>query len=374
MKAARLNEAGASLQLEDLPDPEVRDGGVVVRVLASALMSYTGEVLAALTGRLTPAKIKFSDGSEMPVDAGRLAPILPFTPGLSAVGVVEAFGENVFGLELGQKVLCSPYYTNGPNGQAPESILIGWLGVSESAAGPMQLWKNGSFAEKALYPAECVTPLGAVEGLDPARLAALNVLTIAYGALLNGEFRAGQRVIVAGATGNIGSAAVLLALALGASSVVAAGRDEAVLETLTALDPARVHAVSLRGEPAEYAQELARVSGGADLSIDALGAAPNADATLACIAALRIGGTAIIVGGVRGDIALPYPMFLRKELTLRGSYMFPRDAPSELLRMIASGVLSLDAFGVHAFPLADINEAIAQAPSFRGLEYAVVVP
>ena len=374
MKAARLNEAGAPLQLEDLADPDARDGGVVIRVLASPLMSYTGEVLAALTGRLTPSKIKFSNGSEMPVDAGRLAPTLPFTPGLSAIGVVEGFGENVFGLELSQKVLCSPYYTNGPNGQAPESILTGWLGVSEGAAGPMRLWKNGSFAEKALYPAECITPLGAVEGFDPARLAALNVLTVAYGALLNGEFRAGQRVIVAGATGNIGSAAVLLALAMGASSVAAAGRDEAVLETLTALDPARVHAVSLRGEPSAYAQELARVSGGADLSVDALGAAPNADATLACIAAPRIGGTAVIVGGVRGDIALPYPIFLRKELTLRGSYMFPRDAPSELLRMIASGILSLDAFGIHVFALANINEAIAQAPSFRGLEYGVVVP
>lgn len=374
MKAARLNEAGKPLQLEEMADPEVRDGGVVVRVLASPLMSYTGEVLAALTGRLTPAMIKFSTGAEVPVDPGRLAPTLPFTPGLTAIGVVEAFGENVFGLEIGQSVLCSPYYTNGASGQQPEGILIGWLGVSEGAAGPMSLWKNGSFAEKALYPAECVTPLGKAETIDPARLGALNVLAIAYGALLNGELRAGQRVIVGGATGNIGSAAVLLALAMGASQVVAAGRDEAVLETLTALDPARVHTVSLRGEPTKYARELAHVSGGADLSIDALGAAPNADATLACIAALRIGGTAVIVGGVRANISLPYAMFLRKELTVRGSYMFPRNAPSELLRMIASGVLSLDAFGVHTFPLADINEAIAQAPSFRGLEYAVVVP
>lgn len=374
MKAARLNQAGTPLQIEEVPDPGTRVGGVVVRVLSSHMMSYTGEVMAAVAGRLTPSVVRFSDGGVMPVDAGRLAPPVPYTPGLSAVGVVEALGENVYGLEVGQKVFCGPYYTAGANGQTPESILIGWMGISRGSGGLMDLWKNGSFAEKALYPAECVTPLGEAEAVDPIRLAVLSVLTIAYGALLNGGFRPGQRVVVAGATGSIGSCVVLLALALGASRVVAAGREDAVLQRLLSLDPRRVRPVSLRGEAAAYALEIAEVSGGADLVVDALGAVTNADPTLACIGALQSGGTAVIVGGVRADIPLSYANILRKELTIRGSYMHPRAAPSELLRMVAAGVLSLDAFKVHAFPLSAVNEAIAQAPSFRGLECCVVVP
>jgi len=374
MKAARLNQAGTPLQIEEVPDPSVRAGGVVVRVLSSHMMSYTGEVMAAIAGRLTPSVITFSDGSTLPVDSGRQAPPVPYTPGLSAIGVVESAGENVYGLEAGQRVLCDPYYTAGANGQKPESILIGWMGISSGAGPLMDLWKNGSFAEKALYPAACVTPLGKSEAIDPVRLAVVNVLAIAYGALLNGGFRPGQRVVVGGATGSIGSSVVLLALALGASQVVAAGREDAVLQRLASLDPRRVRPVSLRSEAAVYAREIADASEEADLVIDAFGAVTNAGPTLACLSALRLGGTAVIVGGVRANIPLPYANILRKELTIRGSYMYPRSAPSELLQLIGSGVLSLEAFQVHSFPLSAINEAIAQAASFRGLDCCVVVP
>lgn len=43
-------------------------------------------------------------------------------------------------------------------------------------------------------------------------------------------------------------------------------------------------------------------------------------------------------------------------------------------RTETGGFLSLDAFKVHSFQLSAVNEAIAQAPSFRGLECCVVVP
>jgi alcohol dehydrogenase len=146
------------------------------------------------------------------------------------------------------------------------------------------------------------------------------------------------------------------------------------LQRLTSLDPRRVCTVSLRSEASAYAREIAEASEEADLVIDAFGAVTNADPTLACLGALRLGGTAAIVGGVRADIPLPYANILRKELTIRGSYMYPRSAPGELLQLIGSGVLSLEAFQVHSFPLSAINEAIAQAASFRGLDCCVVVP
>ena len=67
---------------------------------------------------------------------------------------------------------------------------------------------------------------------DPARWAALTVHAIPYGGLLAGGLAAGETPLVSGATGNLGSSAVALALAMGAGRVVAPGRNEAALDLL----------------------------------------------------------------------------------------------------------------------------------------------
>jgi NADPH:quinone reductase-like Zn-dependent oxidoreductase len=88
-----------------------------------------------------------------------------------------------------------------------------------------RIWRNGSFAEKALYPASCLTVLPEAREWDrPELLAFLASLAIADGGLRRGELRGGQTVVVNGATGNLGGAAVLAALARGAARVVATGR------------------------------------------------------------------------------------------------------------------------------------------------------
>lgn len=62
------------------------------------------------------------------------------------------------------------------------------------------------------------------------------------------------------------------------------------------------------------------------------------------------------------------------ELTIRGAFMYPRQAPGELLRMISALTLKLDAIQLHTFGLDDITEAIANASKLKGLEYCVLVP
>jgi len=52
-----------------------------------------------------------------------------------------------------------------------------------------------------------------------------------YGGFLRGEFQVGETAIANGASGYFGSAAVLIALAMGAARVVAAGHDRAALES-----------------------------------------------------------------------------------------------------------------------------------------------
>ena len=159
---------------------------------------------------------------------------------------------------------------------------------------------------------------------------------------------------------------------MGAAKVVAVGRDQRTLEKLRQLDSRRVVAAPLTGGLADDAQKIDKAGSGANLVVDA-SAAHAPEPTLACINSLGAQGVAVFVGGVRADIPLPYMNILRKQLTIRGSYMYPRFVPGELLRMIAPGVLDLSAVKIHAFPLEDINEALEQAPNFKGLEFCVIV-
>lgn len=86
MKAARLYEVGTALKVEELAEPELKPGGVIVRVLASHVPNFMSGVVS---GKL--------DYYVMP---------LPFIPGPGAIAVVEAVADDVFGFKLGQKVFC----------------------------------------------------------------------------------------------------------------------------------------------------------------------------------------------------------------------------------------------------------------------------
>jgi alcohol dehydrogenase len=88
-------------------------------------------------------------------------------------------------------------------------------------------------AEFALAPAATVTPRpkGWTLCLRPSSRY-FNRAIVPYGGLLRGRLAAGETLLVNGATGAYGTAAVLLGLALGAARVVAAGRRAAALDAL----------------------------------------------------------------------------------------------------------------------------------------------
>lgn len=72
------------------------------------------------------------------------------------------------------------------------------------------------------------------------------------------DFQQGQKVLVLGATGNSGQMAVQIAKLLGASQVIAAGRDENRLNSLTKLGADAT--VSLAGEPEEATNQLGKIA------------------------------------------------------------------------------------------------------------------
>ena len=128
------------------------------------------------------------------------------------------------GLEVGQRVFCDHFYNTVHIGGRAESCYVGAFGKGESSQRIMARWRDGSFAEKLMLPAECFTPLAGADTIEPALLVRLGWLGTCYGAFLRSDFRPGSTVVVNAATGLVGTAGVLLALAMGAGKVVAVGR------------------------------------------------------------------------------------------------------------------------------------------------------
>ena len=355
MKAARLYQVGKPLEIEEIPDPILKPGSAIIRVLSSHIPPFTNGVLSG--------------------ELGYAFPPLPFTPGVNAIGVVEAVAEDAFGLEVGQTVFCDPYiYSPRHLGAESDAILIGWTGLASASERMQSLWKDGGFAQKVVRPVESLTPLPNAESFNPALLASLNYLTVSYGGLLRGELHAGQTLIVNGATGGLGVMAVLLALAMGVSKIVTVGRDRETLQKLVQIDPKRVISVRLEGNFSDDSKQIAQAADGADMVLDVLGGLTNPEPTMAAINALRPRGTAVFVGGVQTDIPLPYSKIMLEELTIRGAFMYPRHVPGEIYRMIASGILDLSPIQTHTFSLDKINEAVNRAAKLKGLEQCVVIP
>jgi alcohol dehydrogenase len=353
MKAARLHKPGSPLVIEDIAEPTTHAGGVKVRVLAAPVPSYASRVL----GGLLPVPLP-----------------VPYTPGPSCVGEVEEIADDVVGVQPGEMVLCSAYHHVTPPGKDPEAILIGWIPLTVGSGPLLRYWKDGAYAAKAVYPAACVTRLGTrADGrFSPIEWSKLGALSIAYGGLLRTGLQPGQSVLVNGATGHLGSAAILVALAMGASRIVGLGRNRDALDQLAAIDP-RIVAIE---HAADHAPLKAHVgtAGKVDVALDALGYVPDPAATLASLTALRTRGTLVFLGGVLADIPISYMQMLINQWEIKGAFMAPPSAAAQLRDMAFVGTLRLDKMSVVEKKLDQVNEAIALAATQHGLEGCALVP
>lgn len=176
MKSIRVHAFGGPevLQLETVPDLKPGPNEVLVRIRAVGV---------------NPVETYIRSGTYA------TKPILPYTPGSDAAGVVEAVGEKVQTVKVGDRV-----YTTG------------------SLA--------GTYAEFALCTPDQLWPLP--EHITFAQGAALSIpYSTAYKALFTrGAARAGQTVLVHGATGGVGLAAVQFASAAGLRVFGTGGTEE----------------------------------------------------------------------------------------------------------------------------------------------------
>jgi NADPH:quinone reductase-like Zn-dependent oxidoreductase len=241
-------------------------------------------------------------------------------------------------------------------------------------------FRDGSFAEQMRVPTENAKPIGPIDKKAAALWCALGTLLVPYGGFLAAHLQPGETVLVSGATGNFGSAAVAVALAMGAACVVAPGRNEKVLADLVRRFGDRVRTVTLSGNESDDRERMKKATGSPiDCVIDIL--PPSAPATVAraAIMAVRPYGRAVLMGGVGmlGGVGLdlPYPWIMRNCITIHGAWMYPPDATVRLVGLIRSGLLDINQFEATSFDLNHANEAVEHAAAHSGpFKMTVITP
>jgi NADPH:quinone reductase-like Zn-dependent oxidoreductase len=157
------------LALRDIPRPAPGEGDVLVRVRAASIFFGDWRLI-----RGTPFVVRFATGLRRPRNA---------VPGLDVAGVVEAVGANVTRLRPGDEV-------------------FGWCA--------------GAFAEFACAPEDHFEAMPSTLSFEEAAAVPEAALTALQGLRDQGRVGPGQRVLVIGASGGVGTFAVQIAKALGA--------------------------------------------------------------------------------------------------------------------------------------------------------------
>jgi alcohol dehydrogenase len=355
MKAWQLDRLGGELRFNNVRTPEPRPGSVLVRIEASALMSY---LKAYVEGKLP---------------AYNPPPGL-FTIGTNGVGVVEAVGRDVWHLKPGQRVVLSSHFVAPENVEDPAQVLIG-LTSSPDAAPVLADWPDGTLAEYALMPAEAVTPADGLDRFEATDLVTIGRCIIPFGGLLRGRLAAGETLVVNGATGAYGTAAVLVAVAMGAARVIAAGRNKEALEAVVRAGGPRVAAVKLAGNAQKDAGLLREATGGgAHMAFDMVGQARDPNSTLSALHSLRRGGRLVLMGSMTTDLPLPYTAVMLNSWEILGQFMYPASAYRRLLDLLRSGLLDISPIQPRVYPLASLPEAMEAASTAGNRECIVMQP
>lgn len=354
MKAWQLSELGGSFALTDIPVPEALPGSVVIRLQASALMSYMKDYVEG----------------HLPIYH---TPASAFVPGGNGVGVVHSVGSDVWHLSAGQRVVISSHLVAAENVRAPAQMLIGVTANGEVSSQMQAYWPNGTLAEYCVVPARVVTAADGLDYVPATRLAVTMRHIVPFGGLIKGRLAAGETVIVSAATGAYGSAAVFMALAMGASRVVALGRNQDRLQALARIAGPRVVTVATTDDAKKDLLNVRNASlGGADLAFDMVGGASDPSMTLTALRGLLPGGRLVLMGSMTVDLPIPYTEVMLNGWEILGNFMYPAQAYGRLLDLLRSGQIDIDAIDSKVFALSDVLSAMEAATKASNLECVVI--
>ena len=350
MKAAVLKAFGAPLAIETVPDPVLGTGEVIVDVVASRVLSYMNEVLSGERKYLLA---------------------LPAVPGPGAIGRVREVGPDATRLAAGDWVYCDPTVRSRDDAVSPDIALQGLTAGSEGGLRLQKYFHDGAWAERIRVPTENAIRIGALDQADAASWCAMGTCLVPYGGFLAANLQPGETVLVSGATGNFGSAAVAVALAMGAACVVAPGRNERMLDELVRRFGSRVRPVKLGGNEDDDRKRMQQAAPGPiDCVLDIMPPSVSAATVRAALMTVRAYGRVVLMGGVGmaggAGLELPYPWIMRNCITILGKWMYPSEATIKLTAMVRAGLLRLDNFEITQFDLAEANRAVAHAAANSG--------
>ena len=294
---------------------------------------------------------------------------LPMALGHEAAGVVEALGDGVTDLAVGDHVAmvfmpscghCSPCAEGRPALCEPGAAANG---RGELLGGGRRIFREGeslnhhlgcsAFADHAVVSRRSLVKIDPDLSFEEAALFGCAVLT-GVGAVVNtARVRAGQSVVVVG-LGGVGLASVLGALASGASPVVAVDLSEEKLALARSLGA--VQTVNA-GDADAVDQVRALTRGGADVAIEMAGSVRALEAAWKMT---RRGGLTVTAGLPPPDAALPVNVvsLVGEERTLKGSYIGTCVPSRDIPRYVAlyrQGRLPVDRLMSGTIPLEDIN-------------------
>jgi NADPH2:quinone reductase len=303
MKAIQVQEFGGPevLRLEDAPTPQPGPGQVLVRMHAAGVNPVETYIRAGTYARL---------------------PELPYTPGNDGAGVVEQVGPDVTEFKTGDRV-----YTAGS--------------------------LSGTYAEFALCKTDQIHPLPANASFAQGAPMGTPYATAYRGMFQRAEARPGETVLVHGASGGVGTAAVQLAHARGLRVFGTAGSDEG--RKLAREQGA--HEVFDHRAPDHFEQIMKATGGrGVDVIVELL-ANVNLGKDLTILAK---GGRIAIIGS-RGRVEIDPRDTMQRDVDLRGMVL-PNTPPAEMASIHAALVAGLENRTLRPvigkeFPLAEAAEA-----------------
>lgn len=334
MKALVLKQHGEIDDLAvvaDYPKPNATPGHVVIRVRAASFNFHDVFTVKGMPGIKVP---------------------LPVVIGLDMAGEIVETGEGVADWSVGDRVLVNPL---------------------NKAKGLMGEMLDGGMAEFCLVAAEQLVLMpAAVDFVDAA------ALPVAYGTahrmlITHGTVKAGDRVLVLGASGGVGTGCVMLAKYLGAEVIACAGSADK-LERLKALGADHVvnyhdtdfskWAVQTFGKPQRRSFE-----GGVDVVINFTGG----DTWVPSLRCLKRGGTLLVCGATAGyDPKEDLRYIWSFELKVIGSNSFYDDNLAALMEMIGTGRLKPTVDKI--LPLADAAEGLRMVRDREVMGKIVVTP
>jgi NADPH:quinone reductase-like Zn-dependent oxidoreductase len=249
-------------------------------------------------------------------------------------GVVEAVGADVRHVAVGDEVVINP-------GVSPIEDIVRLGNDSPMGDGFMIYGEHcwGGHAEQAIAPSRNVVPKPASRTWEECAAYPLAYLT-AYRMLRRARLRAGQTVLVVGVGSGVSSAALALALHMGAE-VVATSRSEAKRAEAIAMGASSAHDSAEAKWPVQ-----------ADVVIESVGPATWEQS----IRSLKAGGRLVVCGGTSGPkVELNIPRLFFKQYEIIGSTMGSYEEFAEVTRLIDAGV------AVHVdrtYPLSEYDQAL----------------